>query len=229
MKRIIVYVTEILLIASLSVSLFACGGKQEEKELNYETIYQETAQKYSDVKNPVAIIVMEDGKTIAVELYADLAVNTVKNFISLANKGFYDGIIFHRVIDNFMIQTGDPFGNGTGGPGYKIFGEFSNNGYNNDLSHTPGVISMAREGNRFNPKSAYNTAGSQFFICVANDYSLDGDYAGFGKVIDGMDTVYAIAKVQTDAYDKPLTEQKMAYVRVDTHGVEYAEPETIAE
>ena len=151
------------------------------------------------------------------------------NFISLANSGFYDGIIFHRVIDNFMIQTGDPLGTGMGGPGYKIFGEFTNNNFKNDISHMPGVVSMARQGNQYNPSAAYNTAGSQFFICVADASFLDGDYAAFGNVIDGMDAVYAIAKTKTNANDKPLTEQKMMYVRVDTHGIDYAEPETIAE
>ena len=198
--------------------------------MDSEAIYEQTAQKFADVENPVAVIVMADGSAIAIELYADLAKNTVLNFISLANKGFYDGVIFHRVIDRFMIQGGDPQGTGFGGPGYKIFGEFSDNGYSNDLSHQPGVISMAREGNRYYPELAYNTAGSQFFICVADDsYSLDGKYAAFGMVLDGMDTVYAISKVATDSSDRPLTEQKMALVRVDTHGVTYPEPETIAE
>jgi len=130
-----------------------------------------------------------------------------------------------------MIQTGDPLGNGTGGPGYTIEGEFSNNDCDNDIAHEAGVVSMARQGNPYYPALAYNTAGSQFFICTNSDNvkHLDGDYAAFGKVIYGMNTVYAIASVDTDSNDKPLTDQKMALVRVDTHGVEYAEPETISE
>lgn len=232
----------VILVLSVAMAVFAACGKKTEQNpeknadgkdtesMSYEEIYTAAAAEFSGNKNPVAIIVMEDRSTIAFELYADLAPNTVANFISLANSGFYDGIIFHRVIDGFMIQTGDPQGNGTGGPGYQIVGEFGNNGFDNDLSHTPGVVSMARRGNQYNPALAYNTAGSQFFICVADvSYSLDHDYAAFGKVIAGMDTVYEIAKVSTDTNNKPLVEQKMAYVRVDTHGVTFAEPETIAE
>ncbi len=208
----------------------ACGGKNGGNEpLNYEEIFSAAAAKFTDVKNPVAAIVMANGKTITAELYPETAENTVNNFISLANKGYYDGIIFHRVIDDFMIQTGDPTGTGNGGPGYTIKGEFANNGYNNTLSHDPGVLSMARQGNRYNPSLAYNTAGSQFFICVDNCSHLNGDYAAFGKVIDGMDTVNEIIKVQTDANDKPVETQKMMYVRVDTHGVSFPEPETIPE
>ena len=197
--------------------------------MSFEDIYTETAAKFSDNKNPVAVIVLGDKRTIVFEMYPELADNTVRNFISLANKGYYDNVIFHRVIKNFMIQTGDPLGTGFGGPGYNIVGEFSNNGYNNTLSHTEGVVSMAREGNRYNPAAAYNTAGSQFFICAAAPTYLDGDYAAFGKVIDGMDVVLAISEVKTDNNDKPLENVTMAYVRVDTHGVEFSEPETIAD
>ena len=202
---------------------------QETGEMSFEEIYAKEAAKFSDNKHPVAAIVMNDGSTIAFEMYPEQADNTVRNFISLANKGYYDGIIFHRVIENFMIQTGDPTGTGLGGPGYTIVGEFANNGYNNTLSHTDGVVSMARQGNRYNPAAAYNTAGSQFFICAASPTYLDGDYAAFGKVIDGMDVVYKIASVSTDTNDKPLTDQVMAYVRVDTHGAAFDAPETIAE
>ena len=198
--------------------------------MNFEELYNAETEKFKENQHPVAVIVTKDGGVIAFELYPEIAENTVNNFISLANKGFYDGIIFHRVIENFMIQTGDPLGNGTGGPGYQIVGEFSNNGYNNNtLSHTEGVVSMARQGNRFNPAAAYNTAGSQFFICTAAPAYLDGDYAAFGIVIDGMDVVNRIGNTQTDAYDRPITDQVMAYVRVDTHGVDYPEPETIPE
>ncbi len=202
---------------------------QETGDMSFEEIYAKEAAKFSDNKHPVAVIVMNDGSAIAFEMYPEQADNTVRNFISLANKGYYDGIIFHRVIEKFMIQTGDPTGTGFGGPGYKIVGEFANNGYNNTLSHTDGVVSMAREGNRYNPAAAYNTAGSQFFICAASPTYLDGDYAAFGNVIDGMDVVYKIASVSTDSNDKPLTDQVMAYVRVDTHGAAFDPPETIAE
>ena len=177
----------------------------------------------SDGTNPVATIEMEDGGVIKVELYPDIAPNTVKNFISLANSGFYDGTVFHRVIPGFMIQGGDPNGNGTGGPGYMIPGEFTINGFQNDLAHTRGVISMGRlpTGN--------DTAGCQFFICVADCDWLDGQYASFGKVLEGMDVADAIVSVARDGNDKPLTDQVMKTVRVDTLGVDYGEPETIPE
>ena len=233
-KRSVRYFAFILAAALVVSGFTSCrqnnDNKDKEQEpMSYEEIYNKEIEKYKSVNNPVAMIVTGDGSVIAFELYPEQAENTVRNFISLANKGYYDGIIFHRVIKNFMIQTGDPTGTGLGGPGYQIVGEFANNGYTNTLSHTDGVVSMARQGNRYNPAAAYNTAGSQFFICAASPTYLDGDYAAFGKVIDGMDVVYNIASVATDNYDKPLTDQVMAYVRVDTHGVTYAEPETIAE
>ena len=180
-------------------------------------------------QNPVATIEMENGGIIKIELYPDIAENTVKNFISLANSGFYDGVIFHRVIEDFMIQGGDPTGTGTGGPGYRIKGEFSNNKHENNLSHARGVISMARQGNPYFPAAAYNTAGSQFFIMHADSEFLDKDYAAFGEVIEGMDAVDAIATTDTDRSDKPLSEQRMKTVRVDTFGVDYGEPEKIEE
>ena len=182
-----------------------------------------------DRQYPIATIEMADGSVIRIELYPDVAENTVKNFIYLANTGFYDGVIFHRVIEGFMIQGGDPDGTGTGGPGYRIKGEFSNNHYDNDLKHERGVISMARQGNPYFPASAYNTAGSQFFIMHADSEHLDGDYAAFGRVIEGMDVVDAIAAVETDANDRPLVEQRMETVRVETFGVDYGEPERIEE
>ena len=243
MKRKALKLVALLLAVACALPLASCKAKEpaatdadtdntnkeDAADMSYADIYEQAKKKYEGNENPVAIIVMEDRSVIAFEMYPDLAENTVRNFISLANSGFYDGIIFHRVIDGFMIQTGDPQGNGQGGPGYKIEGEFSNNGHKNDLSHTPGVVSMARQGNRFNPSLAYNTAGSQFFICVASPTYLDGDYAAFGKVIDGMDAVYAIAATATDTDDRPLADQVMAYVRVDTHGVTYEPPVTIAE
>lgn len=182
-----------------------------------------------NAQNPIATITMEDGGVIKLELYPEIAPNTVKNFIHLANSGFYDGVIFHRVIEGFMIQGGDPDGRGTGGPGYRIKGEFSNNNHKNDLSHERGVISMARQGNPYFPASAYNTAGSQFFIMHADSDFLDGDYAAFGKVIEGMDVVDRIAATETDGSYRPLETQTMQSVRVDTFGVDYGEPDRIAE
>ncbi|HIW25408.1 MAG TPA: peptidylprolyl isomerase [Firmicutes bacterium] len=168
-------------------------------------------------KNPLVTIEMENGGVIKVELYPEYAPNTVNNFISLVNKHFYDGIIFHRVIKGFMIQGGDPLGQGTGGPGYRIKGEFSHNGFRqNTLKHERGVISMARS-------MMNDSAGSQFFIMHQDAPHLDGEYAAFGKVVEGMDVVDAIAGVRTNYSDKPLEEQKMKKVTVDTFGVEYPE------
>ncbi|MBQ6048821.1 MAG: peptidylprolyl isomerase [Oscillospiraceae bacterium] len=173
-------------------------------------------------QNPIVTIEMEDGGIIKAELYPETAPNSVNNFISLVNKGFYDGIIFHRVIAGFMIQGGDPkgIGIGIGGPGYSIRGEFSSNGFKNDLKHSRGVLSMARA---MDP----NSAGSQFFIMHEDAPHLDGQYAAFGKVIEGMDTVDAIAAVRTDYNDRPRTPQKMKKVTVETFGVSYPEPEKV--
>ena len=173
-------------------------------------------------ENPIITITMQNGGVIKVELYPDVAPNTVNNFISLAQKGFYDGLIFHRVIPGFMIQGGDPEGMGYGGPGYAIKGEFSANGFENELAHTRGVISMARS-------SAPDSAGSQFFIMVEDAPHLDGEYAAFGKVIEGMDVVDEIVAADTDANDKPYDDQIMQTVTVDTRGVDYPEPETLPE
>lgn len=173
------------------------------------------------MQNPTATITMKNGKSIVLELYPELAPNTVNNFIALANAGFYDGLIFHRVIRNFMIQGGCPKGNGTGGPGYCIEGEFRQNGcYSNTLKHQRGVISMARA---MDP----NSAGSQFFIMHADSPHLDGAYAAFGKVTEGMDVVDEIADEYTDYRDRPYEPQVIASVRVDTHGAEYPSPQKI--
>ncbi|MCR5452198.1 MAG: peptidylprolyl isomerase [Lachnospiraceae bacterium] len=169
---------------------------------------------------PIVTITMENGDVMKAELYPEIAPNTVNNFISLIKKGFYDGVIFHRVINGFMLQGGDPDGRGTGGPGYSIKGEFASNGFKNDLAHDPGVLSMART-------MIPDSAGSQFFIMHKKSPHLDGDYAAFGKVIEGMDIVNKIAEVETDFSDKPLTEQKMKTVTVETFGVDYPEPETV--
>ena len=170
------------------------------------------------MKNPEITITMENGDVIRAELYPEIAPNTVKNFISLANKGFYDGLIFHRVIEGFMIQGGCPQGTGMGGPGYSIKGEFSRNGFKNDLKHTEGVLSMARS-------MMPDSAGSQFFIMHKTSPHLDGAYAAFGKVVEGMDVVNKIAETRTDYSDRPLKEQKIKSMTAETFGEEYGEPE----
>ncbi|HLQ71827.1 MAG TPA: peptidylprolyl isomerase [Bacillota bacterium] len=176
----------------------------------------------SEEGQPIVTITMENGDTIHLELYPDIAPNTVNNFISLIKDDYYDGLIFHRVIPDFMIQGGDPEGNGSGGPGYTIAGEFSSNDFDNDLKHERGVLSMARSGDP-------DSAGSQFFIMVEEATHLDGEYAGFGKVIDGMDTVDDIVETETDQADKPVKEQKMKTVEVDLNGYDdYSEPEKIS-
>lgn len=172
------------------------------------------------MKNPEVTITMEDGGVIRAELYPDIAPNTVRNFISLVKKGYYDGLIFHRVIEGFMIQGGCPEGSGMGGPGYSIRGEFSQNGFANDLKHTRGVLSMARS-------MMPDSAGSQFFIMHADSPHLDGSYAAFGKVLEGMDVVDRIAGVRVDYNDRPLKTQKIQSMTADTFGEEYEEPEKV--
>lgn len=210
MKRVICLILALLLIGAL----IAC------KDLSYldEGAGQnETEEPTMTEKYPVATITMENGGVIELELYPEYAPESVNNFISLANSGFYNGLIFHRVISGFMIQGGCPLGTGTGGPGYSIKGEFVQNGVNNRLSHVRGVISMARA-------QAYDSAGSQFFICHADSTFLDGQYAAFGRVISGMETVDEIAKVKTNSSDKPIKDQVIKTITVDTFGVEYPEP-----
>lgn len=170
--------------------------------------------------NPIVTIEMKNSKVIKAELYPDIAPNTVNNFISLANSGYYDGLTFHRVIYGFMIQGGCPDGTGCGGPGYSIKGEFAQNGFKNDLKHTEGVLSMARS-------MMPDSAGSQFFIMHKAAPHLDGQYAAFGKVIEGMDTVDEIAQCDTDFSDKPLDPQIMKKVTVETFGVTYPQPEKV--
>jgi peptidyl-prolyl cis-trans isomerase B (cyclophilin B) len=172
------------------------------------------------MSNPIVTIDTGNETKIKVELYPDIAPNTVKNFISLVEKGFYNGVIFHRVIPGFMIQGGDPQGIGIGGPGYSIKGEFAANGFDNSLKHTRGVISMARSAHP-------DSAGSQFFIMVADAPHLDGQYAAFGKVIEGMEEADRIVNSERDFRDKPLEAQTMVNVTVDTFGVSYGEPETL--
>ena len=168
--------------------------------------------------NPIVTITMENGDVMKAELYPEIAPNTVKNFVSLVSKGYYDGLIFHRVIKGFMIQGGCPEGTGMGGPGYSIKGEFSGNGFTNDLKHTKGVLSMARS-------MMPNSAGSQFFIMHETSPHLDGQYAAFGKVTEGLDVVDKIASVKTDYSDRPIEEQKIKSITVDTMGETYEETE----
>ncbi|MGL5086261.1 MAG: peptidylprolyl isomerase [Clostridium sp.] len=172
--------------------------------------------------NPIVTFEMENGGVIKAELYPEVAPNTVNNFIDLINRGFYDGIVFHRVIPGFMIQGGCPDGTGMGGPGYGIKGEFSRNGFKNDLKHTKGVLSMART-------NVPDSAGSQFFLMVADAPHLDAQYAGFGKVIEGIEVADKIVSTKTDYNDKPYEDQKIVKVTVDTFGKTYSAPVTKAE
>lgn len=170
------------------------------------------------MSNPIITITMQDGSVMKGELYPEIAPNTVNNFISLVKKGYYNGLIFHRVIPGFMIQGGCPDGTGMGGPGYSIKGEFTQNGFKNELKHTKGVLSMART-------MAPNSAGSQFFIMHQTSPHLDGAYAAFGKITEGLDVIDAIAGVRTDFRDKPLEDQVIKSMEIDTLGVDYPEPE----
>lgn len=170
--------------------------------------------------NPLVTIKMKNGGVIKAELYPEIAPNTVNNFISLIKKGFYNGIVFHRVIPGFMIQGGCPLGNGTGGPGYSIKGEFASNGFKNDLKHTTGVLSMART---MQPDSA----GSQFFLMTENAPHLDGQYAAFGKVTEGMDVAQEVVNTKRDFRDKPYEDQVIEEMTVETYGEEYPEPEKL--
>ncbi|MFJ7979515.1 peptidylprolyl isomerase [Lysinibacillus xylanilyticus] len=202
--------------------LTGCGAAKdnEQSEGNKAKKTEENVDYSSKVKeNPIVTITMNNDEKIVIELEPSTAPNTVANFISLVKKGFYDGLIFHRVVPDFMIQGGDPSGNGTGGPDYSIEGEFSSNGFKNDLKHERGVISMARSQDP-------NSAGSQFFIMVNEASHLDGDYAAFGKVIEGMETVDAIVAAERDG-EKPIKDQKMKKVEVDTKGFDYPAPKVL--
>ena len=204
-------------ISAMLIGLVGCTNSTSNQNNTEESVV--TIESTGEL--PIATIKVKDFGTIKAELYPDKAPNTVNNFISLANSGFYDGLIFHRVIKDFMNQGGDPDGIGTGGPGYSIKGEFSSNGYtNNDLKHTAGVLSMARSNNP-------DSAGSQFFIMAKEASYLDGDYAAFGKVTEGMDVVEAINSVETDRNDKPLKDVVIESITVDTKGINYKEPEKI--
>ncbi|MGE7839156.1 peptidylprolyl isomerase [Lysinibacillus sp. NPDC093712] len=200
-------------LMAVTFVLTGCGTSKEDKTAEEKVDYASAVKE-----NPIVTITMNDDKKIVIELEPKVAPNTVANFVSLVKDGFYDGLIFHRVIPGFMVQGGDPAGNGSGGPEYSINGEFTNNGFENNLKHERGVISMARTNG--NP----NSAGSQFFIMTEEASHLDGDYAAFGKVIEGMDTVDEIVAVDRDATDKPLEDQIMKKVEVDTKGFDYPAP-----
>jgi peptidyl-prolyl cis-trans isomerase B (cyclophilin B) len=221
MEEIMAIRNPFVVLFLLAVSMYsACGSGSAAPK---------TSVNESGNSNPLVVLTMDNGKKIYIELYPEVAPISVNNFISLARKKFYDGVIFHRVIPGFMIQGGDPQGTGQGGPGYTIFGEFSNNDFENNLAHKRGVLSMARKGDPNNPAPYYNTAGSQFFIMVADSTHLDGDYASFGKVIEGLGIVDQIVGEKRDSRDKPIKDQRIKTVAVDTFGVDYPEPETIPE
>ncbi|MBR0231502.1 MAG: peptidylprolyl isomerase [Clostridia bacterium] len=203
-----------LLVCVTAVSFAACSGEKDKtnSKSNEVSTMSNEEKVLGDIVH--AEIEMENGGIIKLELYHNVAPITVENFVNLAESGFYDGLIFHRVISGFMIQGGDPKGDGTGGPGYTIKGEFTANGVNNTIKHERGVISMARQGHPYYDDQYYDTAGSQFFIMHKDYPSLNGKYAAFGKVTEGMEVVDAIAAVQTDANDKPLKEQKIKKITI---------------
>lgn len=205
-------------VTTLCIAMVGCSSKKD-KEIKSHEVKTEVIGEENE-KNPIVTMKIKEYGEINIELYPDVAPNTVNNFISLIEDGFYDGLIFHRIIENFMIQGGDPLGNGTGGPGYTIAGEFSSNNFENNLKHTVGVISMART---LEP----DTAGSQFFIVTSDSPHLDGEYAAFGKVITGLDIIDEIGKVDTDENDKPIKDVVIESVTIDKKGVEYKEPKKI--
>lgn len=200
----------------LGFVITGCGTSQNSEQSNDKSSNKNNNNFIED--NPIVTITMENDEQIIIELFPNIAPNTVNNFISLIEDGFYDGLIFHRVIPDFMVQGGDPDGIGTGGPGYSIKGEFNNNGFTNDLTHERGVISMARSQHP-------DSAGSQFFIVHRDSPHLDDEYAGFGQVIEGIEVVDQIASVKRDGSDKPLEDQVMKSVTVDTKGHDYDQPE----
>ncbi len=239
MRRFFCIAMTVLMLLSLACSTAtantyttdgaAAPGVQTGEQTGEQTTEQQPAQPAQNetttteegtMNKPIATITMKDGSVMKLELYPDVAPNTVKNFISLANSGFYDGLTFHRIIAGFMIQGGDPLGNGMGGPDYSIKGEFASNGFENNLNHTRGVISMARA---MNPDSA----GSQFFIMHADAPHLDGSYAAFGMLIEGFTVLDKIAMSKTDRNDAPLEPVVIDTIRVETFGVDYGEPEKI--
>ena len=223
MKKLIKIIIPVMCF--LSLMLVSCGKSETNSKSEDKSSVSENNDKSQDSITesgdlPIATIEIENYGTVKAELYPKIAPNTVDNFISLSNSGFYNGLTFHRVIKDFMIQGGDPKGDGTGGPDYAIKGEFTSNGFENSLKHTEGVLSMARSRQP-------DSAGSQFFIMTSTSSHLDGEYAAFGKVIEGMDIVKKIQEVKTNSNDKPIENVVIKSITVDTKGVKYSEPEKI--
>jgi len=220
LKNKMLFLSVVIIITIMLVGCQA-EGKNESNEANEASEENDVNEvEQTSVEHPIVTMTMENGGEVTIELYPEVAPNTVNNFISLVESEFYDGLIFHRVIPGFMIQGGDPEGNGMGGPGYSIKGEFSSNGFDNNLAHTRGVISMARSQHP-------DSAGSQFFIMTDTASQLDGDYAAFGKVIAGMDVVDDIVESERDKLDKPLEDQVIQAMKIDLAGYEATEPEKI--
>ncbi|STA99363.1 cyclophilin type peptidyl-prolyl cis-trans isomerase [Clostridium baratii] len=220
MKGKLKFITILAISAVLSISIVGCSNSKSNEKVKEDNTKKQTEEKFDEKDLPEVTIKVKDYGTMKGVLYPNKAPNTVNNFIALANSGFYDNLTFHRVIKDFMIQGGDPEGTGTGGPGYSIKGEFSSNGFDNDLKHTEGVLSMARARDK-------DSGGSQFFIMTKDSPHLDGDYAAFGKITEGLDVLHKIEDVKTDSNDKPLNEVKIESIKVDTKGKEYKEPEKI--
>ncbi|GAA0857124.1 peptidylprolyl isomerase [Clostridium nitritogenes] len=220
MKGKLKFIAILAISAVLSISIVGCSNSKSNEKVKEDNTKKQTEEKIDEKDLPEVTIKVKDYGTMKGVLYPNKAPNTVNNFIALANSGFYDNLTFHRVIKDFMIQGGDPEGTGTGGPGYSIKGEFSSNGFDNDLKHTEGVLSMARARDK-------DSGGSQFFIMTKDSPHLDGDYAAFGKITEGLDVLHKIEDVKTDSNDKPLNEVKIESIKVDTKGKEYKETEKI--
>lgn len=220
MKGKLKFIAILAISAVLSISIVGCSNSKSNEKVKEDNTKKQTEGKFDEKDLPEVTIKVKDYGTMKGVLYPNKAPNTVNNFIALANSGFYDNLTFHRVIKDFMIQGGDPEGTGIGGPGYSIKGEFSSNGFDNDLKHTEGVLSMARARDK-------DSGGSQFFIMTKDSPHLDGDYAAFGKITEGLDVLHKIEDVKTDSNDKPLNEVKIESIKVDTKGKEYKETEKI--
>ncbi|WP_144316926.1 peptidylprolyl isomerase [Clostridium baratii] len=220
MKGKLKFITILAISAVLSISIVGCSNSKSNEKVKEDNTKKQTEEKIDEKDLPEVTIKVKDYGTMKGVLYSNKAPNTVNNFIALVNSGFYDNLTFHRVIKDFMIQCGDPEGTGMGGPGYSIKGEFSSNGFDNDLKHTEGVLSMARARDK-------DSGGSQFFIMTKDAPHLNGDYAAFGKITEGLDVLHKIEDVKTDSNDKPLNEVKIESIKVDTKGKEYKEPEKI--
>ena len=210
----------VVALGVLAMSIAGCSNEKAKENVKEDNKPKQTEEKIDEKDLPVVTIKVKDFGTMKGVLYPNKAPNTVNNFIELANSGFYNNLTFHRVIKDFMIQGGDPDGTGMGGPGYSIKGEFTSNGFDNDLKHTEGVLSMARSQSK-------DSGGSQFFVMTADAPHLDGDYAAFGKITEGLDVLHNIESVKTDKNDKPITEVKIESIKVDTKGKEYKAPDKI--